>query len=56
MISAGSTTAPSGSATSSSMPVAVIPPGSRRFTRIGVSARSAAMMRESASAPALEGP
>src|SRR5579875_2764127 len=38
------------------MPVRVAPPGSSRFTVTPVPARSAAMIRDSASAPARDGP
>jgi hypothetical protein len=38
------------------MPVRVAPPGSSTLTVTGVSRKSAAMIRDSASAPAREGP
>src|ERR1700733_5704704 len=38
------------------IPVSVAPPGSRRFTVTGLPARSAAMIRDSAPAPARAGP
>ena len=47
---------PGGRCSSGSMPVAVTPPGSKMFTVTGVPRRSAAMIRDSASAPARDGP
>ena len=41
---------------SGTMPVRVAPPGSSMFTVTGVPRRSAAMIRDSDSAPAREGP
>ena len=47
---------PSGAASSGSIPVTVAPPGSSRLTVTPVSRRSAAMIRDSASLPARDGP
>ena len=47
---------PGGRCSAGSMPVSVTPPGSRMFTVTGLPLRSAAMIRDSASAPARDGP
>src|SRR5437868_13214718 len=57
-MTAGSSSAAAipGDTSPGTIPVAVAPPGSRMLTLTGVPARSAAMIRESASTPAPAGP
>jgi len=55
-ITAGSKSSRPAGTTSGSIPVAVAPPGSSRLTVTPVSRRSAAMIRDSASLPARDGP